>query len=170
VSDVAQYDEWHIAQVNTSRLRAPLDSEQLRGFVEQLEPINALADAAPGFVWRLQTEDGDATAVRIFDDAGLIMNMSVWASLEALGAFVYRTAHAQVMRGRRQWFDRLDEAYTALWWVPVGTVPTVADAERRLVALREDGPTPYAFTFRQPFAPQPAEPAPDTSSDWLCGV
>jgi hypothetical protein len=161
--------DWHLAQVNIGRPRAPLDTDQLRGFVEQLEPINALADAAPGFVWRLQTEDGDATALRIFDDE-LLVNMSVWASLETLGAFVYGTAHAQVMRGRREWFHRLQEAYTALWWVPAGTIPTVADAERRLVALRECGPTPYAFTFRQPFAPQPAEPAPDTSADWLCGV
>jgi heme-degrading monooxygenase HmoA len=162
--------ERQLAQVNIGRSVAPIDSAQLRGFVEQLEPVNALADAAPGFVWRLQTEEGNATAVRVFDDDGLIMNMSVWQSLDALAAFVFGHQHAQVMRRRREWFIRLREAYTALWWVPAGTIPTLAAAEPRLVSLREHGPTPYAFTFRQPFAPTPAEPAPDTSADWLCGV
>jgi hypothetical protein len=163
-------NEWQLAQVNIGRAVAPVDSDQLRGFVEQLDPVNALADAAPGFVWRLQTEAGNATALRIFGDDGLIMNMSVWRSLDELAAFVFGREHAQVMGRRREWFIRLREAYTALWWVPTGTIPTVADAELRLVALREHGPTPFAFTFGQPFAPEPAQPAPDTSTDWLCGV
>ena len=121
---MAQY--W-LAQCNIGRLLAPLDSPQLAGFVGALEPINELADRAPGFVWRLQTEDGDATAIRAFDDDMLIMNMSVWESLDALGEFVYRSPHRDVMRGRRQWFEKLADAYMVLWWIPAETYPTVSD-------------------------------------------
>jgi Domain of unknown function (DUF3291) len=160
---------YRLAQCNIGRLLAPLDSPQLAGFVGALEPINELADQAPGFVWRLQTEDGDATAIRAFDDDMLIMNMSVWESLEALGEFVYRSPHREVMRGRRQWFEKLAEAYMVLWWIPADTVPTVADAKARLEVLRRDGPTADAFTFRTAF------PAPDASAttdpvagDWFC--
>jgi heme-degrading monooxygenase HmoA len=110
---------FHIAQVNLALPREPLDSELLREFVEALEPVNALADASPGFVWRLQTEDGDATAIRAFDDDRLIVNMSVWDSIEALRAFVYSGAHVAVMRRRREWFERI-ESHLALWWLPAG--------------------------------------------------
>jgi hypothetical protein len=144
---------YHLAQLNVARLRAPLDSPQLAGFVAALEPVNALADAAPGFVWRLQTDDGDATGVRAFDDRLLIVNLSVWTSLEMLADFAYQGPHRDVMVRRRQWFERMVEAYQALWWVPAGTVPTVADAESRLGLLRAQGPTAEAFTFRSSFPP-----------------
>lgn len=158
---------WHLAQVNIGLPLEPLDSALLRDFVDLLAPINALADAAPGFVWRLQTEDGDATAVRVFDDPALIVNMSVWQSIETLADFVFGGEHARVMRRRREWFARMREVFTALWWVPVGTVPTVADAERRLVELREHGPTAYAFTFKRPFPPQGEdEPVPPHGAEW----
>src|SRR3954463_5849751 len=120
---------FHLAQVNISRLLAPLDSELLSDFVAELEPVNALADAAPGFVWRLQTEDGDATAVRVFDDDALIVNMSVWASLPAFSDFVFRSLPVEVMGRRRQGFEPMRQAITALWWVSAGHRPTVAEAE-----------------------------------------
>jgi hypothetical protein len=144
----------HLAQVNVATLRAPLDSPELAGFVAQLEPINALADASPGFVWRLQTEDGDATAIRAFDDQRIMVNLSVWTSLAALRDFVYASRHLDVMRRRREWFHRMD-LYLALWWVPAGTIPTVAEASQRLELLGRRGPSPDAFTFRAPF-PEPA--------------
>src|SRR6476619_6376066 len=106
----------HLAQVNIALPLEPLDSERLQGFVDQLEPINALADAAPGFVWRLQTEDGDATAIRPYADDRLLINLSVWESLEAFAGFVYGTAHADVMRQRRSWFVPMRESYAAAWW------------------------------------------------------
>ena len=143
---------WHLAQVNVALPKEPLDSPLLADFVAALEPINALADRSPGFVWRLQGEGGDATSVPIFDDGRLIVNMSVWESLEALGAYVYRGDHAQVMKQRRRWFEHMREVYAALWWVPAGHLPTVAEAEERLRCLRAHGPTPFAFTFKQPFA------------------
>src|SRR5919112_4903534 len=143
----------HLAQVNVATLRASLDSPELAGFVAQLEPINALADGSPGFVWRLQTEDGDATAIRPFEDERIILTMSVWESPAALHAYVYQSAHAEVMRRRREWFSRMTDAFLALWWVPAGHRPTVAEGVARLERLRDDGPTPHAFTFRQQFPP-----------------
>jgi hypothetical protein len=151
-------DGYELAQVNVARPVAPLTAPELAGFVAALEPVNALADAAPGFVWRLQTEDGDATAITVYDDPALIVNLSTWTSLETLGDFVFRGPHVEVMRRRRQWFVPMREAITALWWVPAGHRPTVAEAERRLTALRVDGPTPFAFTARTPFPPPGGSP------------
>lgn len=143
----------HLAQVNIARLRAPLESAQLADFVAALDPINALADGAPGFVWRLQTEDGDATALRVFDDDMMIVNMSVWESAEALADFVYRSDHLSVLRRRNEWFHQLGRAFMALWWVPAAHTPTVDEAKARLRHLDEHGPTAEAFTFRAPFPP-----------------
>jgi Domain of unknown function (DUF3291) len=117
-----------------------------------LDPINALADRAPGFVWRLQTEDGDATAIRAFDDQRMLINMSVWASIEELAEFVYRSGHIAVMRRRREWFEPI-KLYMALWWVPRGHIPTIAEAKDRLAHLEQHGPTPSAFTFKARFLP-----------------
>jgi heme-degrading monooxygenase HmoA len=160
---------YHLAQVNIGLPLAPVDSEQLRGFVEMLEPINARADAAPGFVWRLQTEDGDATAIRAFADDRLIMNMSVWESVESFAAFVYGTEHAAVMRHRRSWFVPL-QVYTAAWWIPAGTLPTPADAEPRLALLDRLGPTQQAFTIKRPFPPPGSTAVPAVRDDWTCPV
>jgi heme-degrading monooxygenase HmoA len=167
--------EFVLAQVNIGRLRAPLDSPQLAGFMAALDPVNALADAAPGFIWRLQTEDGNATAVRAFEwdqagSEGVIMNMSVWESVEALAAFVYSQQHRQVLRRRREWFERMEEAYLALWWIPRGQVPTTGDAEHRIRHLRVHGPTARAFTLRVHFPPPgngETSPRPGRA-DWMC--
>jgi heme-degrading monooxygenase HmoA len=145
----------HLAQLNMATLRAPLDTPELADFVAQLEPVNALADGSRGFIWRLQTEDGDATAIRAFDDDRIIVNLSVWESLEALRSFVYASRHLDVMRRRRQWFHRMADPYLALWWLPAGTIPTLAQARDRLELLDRNGPTANAFTFRDPF-PEPA--------------
>ncbi len=160
--------DFHLAQVNIALPLEPLDSERLKGFVDALEPINAIADAAPGFVWRLQTEDGDATAIRPFDDDRLLINMSPWESLEAFAEFVYGPEHAGVMRHRRRWFVPMREMITALWWSPVGIVPTPADAVQRLDLLRTHGPTPDAFTVRQPFARPDESGAPRVRDEWTC--
>lgn len=157
----------HLAQLNVGTPVAPLTEPQLAGFVEALEPVNALADAAPGFVWRLQTEDGDATAYRAFDDDRILVNMSVWTSVEALADFVYNGMHREIMARRREFFLPMREAFQVLWWVPEGTVPTLAEAEERLLHLRSNGPTHYAFTFRRPF-PAPEGPAVKAGDDWLC--
>jgi Domain of unknown function (DUF3291) len=151
--------DYVLAQVNIGRLIAPLDAPLMADFVAALDPVNAVADAAPGFIWRLQTEDGNATALRVFEqdaegaDGGILINMSVWESVEALAAFVYGAAHIPVLRRRREWFDRMKEAYTALWWIPRGHIPPIREAEDRVRHLRAHGPTPHAFTLREHFPP-----------------
>ena len=170
--------DYVIAQVNVGRLAAPLDSPQLGDFVAALDPVNAVADAAPGFLWRLQTEDGNATALRGFEaDAagsggGILINMSVWESVEALAAYVYGDAHVAVLRRRREWFERLKDAYSALWWVPRGHLPTVREAEDRVKHLRAHGPAPYAFTLKVHFPPPDSADAVPRHSpeDWACPV
>jgi hypothetical protein len=119
-------------------------------FVANLDRINALAEASPGFLWRLQTEEGDATALRPLG-AHVLVNMSVWRDVESLNSYVYESAHAQIMRRRREWFERASLAYVVLWWVPRGQRPTIAEAVAKLELLRQKGPTPEAFTFREAF-------------------
>lgn len=151
-------ETYHLAQVNIARLKAPLTDPLLADFVANLDPVNAVADAAPGFVWRLVSADNNATDLRIYGDEWLIVNMSVWTSVATLTSYVYAPEHRAVLSRRREWFERLAEAVTALWWVPAGHVPDVAEAERRLTLLRELGPTPEAFSLRTTFPP-PSGPA-----------
>ncbi len=150
---------FHLAQINVGILKAPIDAPQTAGFVENLDRINALAEAQPGYVWRLTGEGDDATDLRPTDDPMLLLlNMSVWTDVQALAAFVYRTDHRQVMRRRAEWFQRM-ELFMALWWVPAGHEPTPAEGMARLDALRRLGPGPGAFSFRRPFpTPDEAEP------------
>ena len=150
--------DWHIAQVNLALPREPLDSPALAEFVAALEPVNALADAAPGFVWRLQDETGDATSIKAFGDERLIINMSVWESIEALWSFVYDGGHLEVMRRRREWMTKLAEIHMALWWVPRGYIPSIEEAEERLEHLQAHGPSERAFTFKERFPSR--EPCP----------
>jgi hypothetical protein len=147
---------YELAQLNVGIIRGPMDSPVMAEFAAGLEHINALADASPGFLWRLQTEDGDATAIRPFPDENMLLNMSVWEGLEPLRQFVYRTAHAQFLRRRGEWFERMGEAYLVLWWVPRGHRPTIPEAIARLEALRSRGPSAHAFTFRETFPPPDA--------------
>ncbi len=149
-----------LAQVNVARLLAPVDSRQLADFVALLDPVNATAEAADGFVWRLQTEAGNATSVEAFrwdaaGSAGVIVNMSVWRDVVALKAFVASGLHRGAMARRREWFARMREPYSACWWVPAGQRPTTDDAERAVRSLRSNGPTARAFSLAQPF-PAPA--------------
>jgi hypothetical protein len=154
---------FHLAEINIGRLAAPLESPQLKDFVDNLDRINALAEAAPGFVWRLKGEGNNATDIRPFpDDEMMAINMSVWTDLASLGAYVYRSDHMQVMRRRREFFEVPAQAFMTLWWIPAGHIPTVAEAIERLEHFRRHGPTPFAFSFRQPFPPSvsasPIEP------------
>jgi len=143
----------HIAQINIGRMRAPLESPIMADFAAQLDAINALAEGSPGFVWRLTGAGNDATSLRPFEDNFIIVNMSVWESLDGLRAYVYKSAHTAAMRRRREWFEQFDGAYVALWWVEAGHIPTVGEAKERLMHLGVHGPTAEVFTFKQPFAP-----------------
>lgn len=148
---------YHLAQINIGRLLAPIDDPRIAEFVTQLEPINALADHFPGFVWRLQSASGNATDINYSpEDTSILLNMSVWESLEALHNFAYKSEHARVLRDRAKWFEKMDKPIYCLWWVPVGHIPTVAEGRERLEHYQRYGPTPYSFWFLQHF-PQPAD-------------
>lgn len=144
---------YHVAQLNIGRAVAALDTPQLADFMAWLEAINALAEASPGFVWRLQGDNGNNTELKVSDDPLFIVNMSVWASIEDLHSFTYRSAHKTVFARRYDWFERADGPNVVMWWVPAGTVPAVEDALARLGRLAERGPTPEAFTFKDRFPP-----------------
>jgi hypothetical protein len=145
--------KWHLAQVNIGRFIKPVEDPANADFVNALDRVNALADASPGFVWRLKGEGSGAIDIKPFpDDPNMAINMSVWESVDALAAFVYRNMdHRGVMRRRREWFEEM-KVYMALWWVPAGTLPAIEDAKAKLALLEKLGPTQEAFTFRQPFA------------------
>ncbi len=143
---------YHIAQVNVARMVAPLDSEEMSGFVNRLDEINALADEADGFVWRLQTDDGDATSIRVFDDEMIIVNMSVWESLETLHHYTYKTVHAELIKGRKNWFEKMSVPHMAIWYIPAGHIPTPGEAQIKLDLINEHGTTPMAFTFAHSFS------------------
>lgn len=161
---------FHIAQVNVARMVAPLDDPAMASFVALLDEINALADASPGFVWRLQSEAGNATYLRPYGDDRILFNMSVWETVEDLKTYVYRTAHGGVMRRRAEWFGRFGAPSVALWWVRAGRIPTVEEAKRRLERLQALGEGPYAFTLRRVFPPvEEPEAAAAASSCKPCG-
>ena len=148
---------YHLAQFNIARARKPMEDPAMADFVAQLDAVNALADAAPGFVWRLQDASGNASAIQGFDDPRMLVNLSVWESAEDLFAYVYKSGHAKVMARRRDWFERGDGPTMVLWWVPAGHIPGVEEAKARLDALRRDGPGPVAFSFKERFpAPEKA--------------
>jgi len=146
--------KYQIAQINIAKAVADMDSEMMSGFVSRLDEINALADSADGFVWRLQTEDGDSTAIRVFDDPLLIINITVWDSIEALKSFVYRTAHVELIQHREAWFSKISSMHQTLWWIPEGHIPSIEESKGRLDYLNKHGPSSKAFNFGKPF-PQP---------------
>lgn len=150
---------FHLAQANIARMRAPLEDPLMAGFASQLDAINAAADRSPGFLWRLQTDAGNATAIRAFEDERILFNMSVWESIEALNHYVYRSEHVGPLRDRRQWFEPLDGPSLVLWWIPAGHLPTIEEGKERLRILAAEGPTTKAFTFKVWFPPPGEEAA-----------
>jgi hypothetical protein len=145
---------WHIAQINVGRLRAEPPDPLVAEFMASLDRINALAEASPGYVWRLKDDNNNATSIRVFDDPRIAVNMSVWESVEALQAFAYRSEHVSFFRRREEWFEHFGAPYMALWWVPAGHVPPALEGRERLALLAKHGPGPAAFTFKDRF-PQP---------------
>jgi hypothetical protein len=145
----------HLAQINVARALAPLDDPLLADFVAQLDLVNAAAERSEGFVWRLASDEGGPSSyVRAYDDPRMVVNLTVWTSVEAVKAYAYRNAeHAAVFRARRQWFEHLDGPSLALWWIPAGTLPTAEEGKAKLELLARLGPTPDAFTFKAPFPP-----------------
>ena len=146
--------KYHVAQINIGRVLAPLDDPMMEGFVSRLDELNAIADRSPGFVWRLQTSAGNATYFRPYpEDDRILMNMSVWETVEDLKNYVYHTVHTELLRQRHKWFEKFAGNYTTLWWVPAGRIPGIDEAKKRLAHLDAHGPTQFAFTFKTVFPP-----------------
>ena len=141
---------YHLVQLNIAKMKYPIEAPEMIDFVDNLENINALAENSPGFVWRLQTDDGDATGIDFFGSDKLV-NMSIWSDVESLHNYVYKSAHAKIMSKRKEWFHRVEEAYTVLWWVPEGVSPSLDEARSKLELLKTQGPTAQAFSIKQAF-------------------
>ena len=149
-------NKYHLAQINIAYSRGARDEAIMQGFIDRLDEINAIADSSPGFVWRLQTEEGDATAIQAFDDPLMLVNVSVWKDIESLKNFVYKSAHVELIQDREAWFKKIPESHQALWWLPEGQIPTVEEAREKLEYLQANGPSETAFSFSKPY-PLPNE-------------
>lgn len=145
-----------LAQVNIAKLKYPIDSPELKDFVDNLDPINAIAESSEGFIWRLKDDTGNATGFYAFDDPMTIVNMSVWRSVDDLKNFMFRTHHLDFLKRKKEWFESMTDNYV-LWWIEDGEIPTPEQGIERLVHLREKGETPYAFSFKSNFAPHEVE-------------
>ena len=144
--------KYQLAQLNVARMKSPtIDAPAMQSFVAQLDTINALAESTQGFVWRFNDESDNATAFNPYNDPQIIVNLSVWESVEALKTFTYKTAHAGLIRQRTDWFQAFGKAAYVLWWVPKDHRPSLSEAQARLQQLQEAGPSPYGFTFKQAF-------------------
>lgn len=148
--------EYHLAEVNIGRILGPMDSAVMAEFAANLGRINALAEESPGFVWRLKDESNNATSIPVTEDRFLIVNLSVWRTIDDLFAFTYRSAHTEYVRRRGEWFERMKEMFFCCWFVPVGHEPTVAEAMERIEHIRRNGATPYAFNFKQRYSVEQA--------------
>lgn len=149
--------QFQLAQINIARLIAPLNDPRIQEFVSELNPINSLADQSPGFLWRLQSDTGNATDLTFNDDPFVIVNMSVWESAEALRDFTYRSRHVEIFRKRQDWFEKSEAPSYCLWWIPAGSFPTVFEGKARLDHYRRHGATSHAFWFSRLFPPTPGE-------------
>jgi len=143
--------EYYLAQINIAKLLAPIDSPLLQDFVDDLDRINAIADESDGFVWRLKDDSGNATQFNPFDNASIIVNLSVWKNVEVLKEYVYRSAHMEVFRKRAKWFEKMETPHMALWWTRADALPTAEEGRRRIMHLQAHGETAEAFTFKRIF-------------------
>ena len=143
----------HLAELNIARAHHAMDAPQMKEFVNAIAAVNEIADHAPGFIWRLQDDSGNATGISAFDDPNMLVNLSVWESTEQLKDFMFKTLHRDYLSRKREWFDKMSEAYFVMWWIPEGHTPTLQEALERLEHLRLEGETPYAFSFRSNFKP-----------------
>lgn len=144
--------KYHLAQINIAQAQNKMDSKHMKGFVDRLDEINALADQSPGFIWRLQTEDGDATSIQAYNDSRMIINMSVWQDIESLKTFVYKSLHVELIQDRDAWFNKMLTLHQALWWIPAGHIPDITEGKAKLDHLQQHGPSKTAFTFARPHA------------------
>lgn len=150
-----QEQGFYLAQINIALMKAPLDDPIMAEFAAALNEVNAIADHSPGFVWRLQTASGNATDIRAYPEPKMLVNVSVWRSVESLKAYVYKSLHGEFFVRRRQWFEKYQGEHFAMWWIPAGHLPTIESGKAKLEYLTLHGDSPEAFTFAQVY-PSPA--------------
>ena len=143
----------HLAQLNIARAQHSMDAPQMMEFVNAIAAVNEIADNSPGFVWRLQDDSGNATGISAFDDPNMLVNLSVWENPEALKDFMFRSLHRDYLKRKKEWFEKMPQAYFVMWWIEEGHTPTLEEALQRLEHLRSEGETPFAFSFRSSFKP-----------------
>lgn len=143
--------EFQLAQLNIGKAKGSMESDVMKAFSDGLDPINLIAEKAPGFIWRLKDDSGNATEIQYFDDPLMLVNMSVWKDIESLKHFMFKTHHLDFLKQRKNWFETDSEATYVLWWVPAGHIPTIEEAMARLSKLRDMGDTQDAFSFTKPF-------------------
>lgn len=150
----ASSQNYLLAQINIALMKAPLHDPVMAEFANALDEVNAIADQSPGFVWRLRDEGGNATNIRAFENPRILVNLSVWQSVESLKAYVYGSLHGDFFVQRRSWFERYQGAHFVMWWIPADHVPSVEEAREKLDHLQQYGDAETAFTFAKPY-PQP---------------
>ena len=148
--------KYHLAQVNIGKILAPMDSPQMSEFKNNLDRINALAEASEGFIWRLKDDNNNATSIKVFEDDFMLINMSVWKDIDVLYKYVYESAHMEYLKNRKAWFEKLADKYMALWWIPESHIPTPLEAIERINHIRQFGETAFAFGFKKRFTPEEA--------------
>jgi Domain of unknown function (DUF3291) len=143
--------KYNLAQINISKSKGLPDSPVMAAFMEKIDDVNAIAEGSTGFIWRLKSDDGNATSIQIFEDELIIVNMSVWESFEAFKGFVFNGLHAAMMRSRNEWFEKSDFSNLALWWIPEGHIPNTDEAKSKLEKIAAEGDTQEAFRFKNIF-------------------
>ena len=134
-----------LAELNVGYAKYPLDDPRMAPFMDNLDRINALAERSPGFVWRMKSDSGNATDIAVPGDANMISNMSVWDDVEALGHYVFNTAHARFYDKRAEWFQAMISHHFVMWWIEDGHIPTLDEAMERLSMLQLTGSSDAAF-------------------------
>jgi hypothetical protein len=142
----------HLAQLNIAKAKYSLEAPEIKEFIDNLTPVNEIAESSDGFIWRLKDESGDATNIKAFSDPKIIVNMSVWNSIDSLKNFMFRTHHRNFLRRKNEWFDSMPEDSYVLWWVPIGHIPSIEEAVDKLEFLRKNGDTANAFSFKSNFS------------------
>ena len=146
--------KYQLAQINIGRIKgAGIDDPIMKEFVDNLDAINRLAETSAGFIWRLKSDDNNATSFNPYNDEQVIINISVWENIESLENYVFKTLHADFLRRRKEWFQKFGKVTTAMWWIREGEFPSVEEAVDKLARLQQEGPTSSIFDFKSKFPP-----------------
>jgi hypothetical protein len=145
-------EKFHLAQINIGKVLYPVDDPRMAGFMDNLDKINTLAEATEGFVWRLKTDEGNATSIHAFDDPMLLLNISVWKDIDSLYRYAYKSEHGEFFARRREWFSKIDLPTPVLWWIDAGQIPSPEEAKERINYVAANGASPYAFTFKERYS------------------